>query len=120
MRLEQVPRAEAADVAVRHVRAVVQLDNSAPIRVVTELPGRPVTQAPRHSEVDQEHAAGFESDDQVLAAALERGDALALELRRDRERLEGADEPPVVDLDSLERATDDVRFERETDRLDLG
>jgi hypothetical protein len=89
------------------------------MRIVTELSRPGVTQAPRHSEVDQENPPGFEPNNQILAAAVERRDALPLELRRHRERLERADEPRVVDLHPLERATDDVRFERETDRLDL-
>ena len=79
-----------------------------------------MTQAPRHPEVNQENSTGFEPNNQILAAAIERRDALTLELGGDGDRLERADEPRVVDLDPLERAAHDVRFERETDRLDLG
>src|SRR5206468_5903314 len=90
------------------------------VGIFAERFARGVPQASRHPEVDQENATGFESDNQILAAALQRSDPLALELRGDRERLERPDEPRVVDLDALERAADDVRLECETDRLDLG
>ena len=115
-----MPRPEAPDVAIRHVRAVVQLDDRTPVQVLVELTPCGVAQASGHAQVDQQNAAGLEPNDQVLATALESGDALALQLRRDRNRLERAHESGVVDLDVLERSADDVRDERETDRLDLG
>jgi hypothetical protein len=77
-------------------------------------------QASRHSEVDQESATGVEPNNQILAATLQRGNALAFELGGHRTRLEGADETRIVNLDSLERAANEVRLEREPDRLDLG
>src|SRR4051812_2962717 len=120
LRLEQVPSPEAPDVAIRDVRAVVQLDDRTPVQVLVELTACGVAQASRHPEVDQQNAAGLEPNDQILAPTLEGGDALTLQLRRDRDRLERSHEPGVVDLDALERAADDVRDERETDRLDLG
>jgi hypothetical protein len=78
-----------------------------------------VPQASGHAEVNQESATRLEPDNQILAAALQCGNALAFELRRDGERLEWAHEPWVGDVDLFERAADDVRLERETDRLDL-
>src|SRR3954471_197161 len=120
LRLEPGPRPQAPDVAIRDVRAVVQLDNRTPVQVLVELTACGVAQASRHPEVDQQNAAGLESNDQILAAALEGGNALTLQLGRDRDRLERAHEPGGVDLDVLERAADDGRDERETDRLDLG
>jgi hypothetical protein len=80
---------------------------------------RGVQQASRHAEVNQENPTGFEPNDQILAATIESCDALTLELGGDGERLEGADEPWVADLDTLERAADHVRLERDADRLDL-
>ena len=49
-----------------------------------------------------ENAIGFESDDQILAATLDRRDALARQLRRDRDGVVRPHEPRVVDLDPLE------------------
>jgi hypothetical protein len=77
-------------------------------------------ETPRHSEVNQESATRLESNNQILAAALQRADVLAFELGGDRLGLERADEPWVVNLDLLQPAADDVRLERETNRLDLG
>ena len=81
-RLEQEPGAEAAHVAVGEVGAIVEADQCAPMRVVVEAV-RAVAETPGHAEVDQQDAVGLEADDQVLAAALDRGDALALELGGD-------------------------------------
>src|SRR6266508_4420467 len=78
-----------------------------------------VAQAPRHPEVNQKSATGFESHNEILAAALQRDDQLTFELRRDRIRLKRADEPRIADLDVLQTAADQVRLERETNRLDL-
>src|SRR4051794_18134656 len=118
--LEQMPRAEAAHVAVGDVGTVIQLDNRAPVRILAEPAVGGMAQAAGHAQMNQQHTAGLETDDQVLPAPLERRDALALELGRDRHRLERADEPRIADLDALERPPDDVRLEREADRLDLG
>jgi hypothetical protein len=70
--------------------------------------------------VDQESATGFEPNTQILATALQRDDAFPLELGRDGDRLERAHEAGIVDVHALEPAADDVRFECEADRLDLG
>ena len=53
---------------------------------VGSSPGLPTrgAEAPRHAQVDQEQTPAPEADDQILAAALDDGDALALELRGDR------------------------------------
>ena len=50
----------------------------------------------------EQHATGLEPDNQVLAATLDRRDALALQLGRHLGRLVRAHEPRVVDLDALE------------------
>ena len=77
-------------------------------------------QRPRHPEVDQERAARLEPDDQVLAAPLDRGDALALELGRDLVRVVRPHEPRVVDLDALEAPPVEHGREPRADGLDLG
>jgi hypothetical protein len=69
--------------------------------------------------VNQENTTRLEPNNQILATALQGGDAFAFELGRDCERFERADEPRVGDLDALEGAADDVRLECEPDRLDL-
>jgi hypothetical protein len=89
------------------------------VRVVGQRSARRVPQAPRHAEVDQENPTGFEPNNQILAAAFQRCDALAFELCRHRDRLEGTDQPWVVDVYLLEAPADDVRLERETNGLDL-
>src|SRR6185503_12273627 len=89
------------------------------MRVVGQRSARCVPQAPRHAEVDQENPTGFEPNNQILAAAFQRCDTLAFELCSDGDRLEGTDEPRVVDVDLLEAPADDMRLECETDRLDL-
>ena len=79
-----------------------------------------MSQAPRHTEVNQESATGFESNNQILTTTLDRRDALAFELGRHRGWLVRTHEPCVADLDALEASADEMRLERETDRLDLG
>jgi hypothetical protein len=90
------------------------------MRIVGQRSGSGVTQTPRHTEVNQENTTGFEPNNQILAATIERRDALPFELGGDGRRLERTHESGVVDLDTLEATADEVRLERETDRLDLG
>src|SRR5439155_3540530 len=79
-----------------------------------------VAQASRHSEVNQESSTGLEPNNQILASALHRIDALALELGGHGDRLERTHEAPIADLDTLQPAPHEVGLERETNRLDLG
>src|SRR5215217_509799 len=72
---------------------------------------RRVQKVPRHPEVDQENATALEPNNQILAAPLERFDALADELGRDVGRVLWPRQPLVFDLDVLEAAAN---------RLDLG
>jgi hypothetical protein len=76
--------------------------------------------APRHPEVNQENTTRLEPNNQILASPLDRGDRLPLELCRDLAGIVGTRESRVRDLDSLERAADEVRLESGADRLDLG
>ena len=89
------------------------------MRVVLE-PVADVPQTPRHPEVNQENATTLEPNNQILAASLDGGDALALQLGRDLERLERPHQPRVEDLDALEAPPDERGLELATDRLDLG
>jgi hypothetical protein len=77
-------------------------------------------QAPRHPEVNQENATTLEPDNQILAAPLHGGHALALQLGRDLERLERPHQPRVEDLHLLEAPPHEQRLELAADRLDLG
>src|SRR5690348_1041983 len=77
-------------------------------------------QRPRHPEVDQESATGFESDNQILAATVERLDALAGELGRHLGRLVRTHEPRVADLDVLEATPLEDRRDAAAHGLDLG
>src|SRR5689334_13451937 len=79
-----------------------------------------VAQAPRHSEVDEQNATGFESNNHILATALNRSDTLARQLGRHLGRLVGTDEPRVRDLDRVEPSPGEDRRELRANRLDLG
>jgi hypothetical protein len=70
--------------------------------------------------VNQEATTAFEPNNQILAAPLERRDALALQLGRDRPGIERPGQAGVGDLDAVEAAADEGRFEAEANRLDLG
>jgi hypothetical protein len=70
--------------------------------------------------VCQENATALESNNQILAAALDGDDALSLELGGHLLRLAGLHETRVVDLDALEASADECRFELRADGLDLG
>jgi hypothetical protein len=70
--------------------------------------------------VNQENTTPLEPNNQILAATLDRDDTLALELGRDRLRVERADDPGVRDLHLLEHAADERRLEARADGLDLG
>ncbi len=76
-------------------------------------------QAPRHPEVDQENATSLEPNNQILAATLDRCDALALELGRHLGRLVRTHEARIVDAHLLEAPTDEHRLELPPDALDL-
>ncbi len=72
------------------------------------------------SGVDEQNAIGFEPDNQILAAALDRRDPLTLELCRHLGRLVGSHEPRFVDLDPLEATACERGLELRAHRLDLG
>src|SRR4051794_5741296 len=117
--LEELPGAEPAHVAVGDVGSVVQRHDRTPVGVVWQRAAVRMTQAAGHPQVNQQHALRLEAHDQVLPATFERDDPLPLELGCHRQGLERTHEPRVVDVDALEAATDDVRLEREPNRLDL-
>jgi hypothetical protein len=70
--------------------------------------------------VNQQNATSLEPKNQILAATLQALDDLALEFRRHLERLEGAHEPSVEDLDTVESTTDHGRLQLSTNGLDFG
>jgi hypothetical protein len=90
------------------------------MRIVGQRSGSGVTQTPRHPEVNEKSPTGLEPNNQILAATLEGFDPFAFEFGGDRNRLERTDKARIIDLDSLEPTADEVRLERETNRLDLG
>ena len=69
--------------------------------------------------MDQESATGFEPNNQILAAAVERLDALAFQLARDLARVGGPGQPGVRDGYPFEAATLDERREPTAHRLDF-
>lgn len=78
-----------------------------------------VQHVPRHSEVDQESTTGLETDNQILAAAIDRGDAFVLQLGRNLDGVERSRQPRVGDVDMLEAAARQLRFEPAADGLDF-
>ena len=90
------------------------------MRDIDGLSRRRVQKVPRHAEVDQENATALEPNNQVLAAPLERLDALADELGRDLGRILWPRQPRVFDLDVLEAPSVEHRLEPAPNRLDLG
>ena len=81
--------------------------------------GVEVQHVPRHPEVDQESPTRLEPNNHIFAAAVDRGDALALQLGRDLDGVERARQPRVGDLDTLEAAPDELGLEPATDGLDF-
>jgi hypothetical protein len=69
--------------------------------------------------VNQEYTTAFEPHNQILAAPVERYDPLSLELGGHFGGVEGPGETTVVDLDSLQPSTDELRFQPCSDGLDL-
>jgi hypothetical protein len=70
--------------------------------------------------VDEQDKAALEADDEILAATLDRRDALAFELGGNRCGLMRADEARIENLDALEAASGKHGREVRANRLDLG
>src|SRR5215218_7835133 len=83
------------------------------------VPAQDVQQGSSHSEVDQESATGFESNNQILAATTERRDTLGDQLGCDLARVERARQTRVEDFDVVEAAAEEHGLEPATDGLDL-
>ena len=79
-----------------------------------------VSHRSRHAEVDQEHATGFEPNNQILAAPLDGRHGLSLELGCDLPRLDGPGHAGIADLDTVETPADEDGLEAHANRLDLG
>jgi hypothetical protein len=69
--------------------------------------------------VDQENTIALESNNQILATALDSDGALAFELGRHLGRLVRTDEPRVVDGHALEAPTDERGLELPANALDF-
>lgn len=72
-----------------------------------------------HPEVNQENQTALEPNNQILAAAIDGRDALALQLGRDLNPVEWARQPRIEDLDVLKGAAQEHRLEPATDGLDF-
>ena len=70
--------------------------------------------------MNQENATAFEPDNQILAAAIECRDPLALELGGHSHGFVGPGEAWVEDLDAFEKAAYELGLEPCPDGLDLG
>ena len=80
----------------------------------------PVQQVPRHSEVDQQNSTGIESDNQILASAIDGGDSLPFQLDGHTGGVEWASETRIEDLDALQAPAHESRLEPCADGLYLG
>ena len=120
-RLDQPHRAEPALVAVDERRAVVELEHGPDVggRRLRRV-RRAMVEPPGHPQVRDERAPGVELEQQVLAAPPHPGEALAVELEPDRDRIERRRQPAVADVGADDRAPGDARREAAPDRLDLG
>ena len=90
------------------------------MRVVGQRSSARVTQGPRHPEVDQQRPSRFETDNQILATAPDRRDALPDELARDDRRVERPHEAWIANLDVLEECPFEHRRDRPTNGFDFG
>ncbi len=112
--IEQQPRAEAPDVAVRDPRSIVELDHRPLVRR-----GR-VAEAAGHAQVDEQGGAALETDEDVLAVPLDRDDPVSLQLRGDEGRIVGSRQPGVVDAHAGEAPAFEAFGESATLGFDLG
>src|SRR5581483_2285869 len=85
-----------------------------------ELPTASEEEATRHPEVNQEYATALEPNNQILAAPVDRRDALPGERGGHGLRLERTREALVEDRHVAERASQKLRLEAAPDCLDLG
>src|SRR3954452_13963219 len=79
----------------------------------------PVQQRSRHPEVNQMYATALEPKNQILAATVDSDRPLAAELRSDLRGIKRLRQTGIEDLDVVEAATDNVRLQLGTYRLDL-
>jgi hypothetical protein len=87
--------------------------------IIRERSPRSAQETSRHPEVDQENPTALEPNNQILAAAFDRPDALTFELGRHLGRLVRAHESRIVDTHALETPPDECRLELRADGLDL-
>jgi hypothetical protein len=69
--------------------------------------------------VNEENPTALETNNEILAAPLDGGDALSIELGRHLGGVVGTDKTRVFDSDAVEAATDERRLELSPDALDL-
>src|SRR5262249_25266864 len=79
-----------------------------------------VPKRPRHPEVNQQRPTRLKPNNQILAAPLERPNALALKLGGDLARVEGTRQPRVEDRHGVESAPLEERRQSPANGLDLG
>ena len=88
--------------------------------VILELIAVCEQEAPRHPEVNEKNETGVESNNQILAASLDRVDPLALELSLDQARVDRACQTLVEDPNGAEGPAGEDRRQLSPHRLDLG
>jgi hypothetical protein len=70
--------------------------------------------------VDQQNSTRIESDNQILASAIDGGDSLPFQLNGHTGGVEGAGKARIEDLDALQAPAHERRLESCADGLDLG
>jgi hypothetical protein len=118
--LEELPRPEAAHIAISHGSPRVERERRPAVRVLGELPVGRVAERAGHAQVDDERPSAREPPEQVLAAPLERHDPLADERARDEAGVDRPGETRVDDLGPLDRGALEHGRQPAADRLDLG
>src|SRR5207244_1940339 len=108
------PRAEAAEVAICDARSVFELEHRALVR------RRVVAKAAGHAQMHEEDVTALEADEDVLAAALDCGNAIAFDARGDDLRVIRPRQSRVVDARRRDPLALDASGEPSALGLDLG
>lgn len=88
--------------------------------VVRQLTGRQNSKTPRHTEVNKESSPALEPDNQILAATIDRRNALAFDLGRHEIRGERTHKPRIGDRRSPDAGAVEDRRDLPAHGLDLG
>ena len=118
--VEELPGAEAANVAIRDLGAGVEEHGRAPVRVGGKVPGRCMAERARHPQVDDERPSAREAPQQVLAAPVDGRHGLSDQPVGDDRRVDRPRQARIDDLGTLDRGALEHGHEPTANGLDLG